>query len=51
MHGALMSLTFRFELFAIRLVEFMFFAGVIGCAVAIFLSWISILRDGLTEDD
>lgn len=46
-----MSLTFRFELLAMRLVEFMFFAGIIGCAVAIFLSWISITRDGLTDDE
>ena len=30
--------------------EFMFFAGLIGCAFVVILSWISILRDGFSDD-
>jgi hypothetical protein len=45
-----MTLTFRLAVLAIHLVEFMFFAGIIGCAVAILLSWISIAGDGFSPD-
>lgn len=34
----------------IRILEFMFFAGLIGCAFVVVLSWISILKDGFSDD-
>jgi len=46
-----MTLTFRLAVWAIRVVEFMFFAGIIGCAVAVVFSWVSIVRDVVTPDD
>jgi hypothetical protein len=33
-----------------RILEFMFFAGLIGCAFVVVLSWISILKDGFSDD-
>jgi|GEM_PF-3555934 len=30
--------------------EVMFFVGLVGCASAIVLSWIDILKDGFTDD-
>lgn len=35
----------RFEIFCMRLVEVLFFTGLIGCAVAVVLSWISIFKN------
>ena len=35
----------------LRVLEVMFFAGLIGCAITVIMSWISILRDGLAKDD
>jgi hypothetical protein len=34
----------------IRILECMFFAGLIGCAFVVVLSWISILKDGFSDD-
>jgi len=46
-----MTLTFRLALWAMYLVEFMFFAGIIGCAIAVVFSWVSIVGDVITPDD
>jgi len=34
---------------ALRLVEIMFFTGLIGCAVVVTISWISIFREGFSD--
>jgi hypothetical protein len=46
-----MTLNFRLAVLAIHLVEFMFFAGILGCAVAIIFSWVTITKDGFSKDD
>ena len=45
-----MDVTYKLAVLAIRIVEFMFFAGVIGCSVAVLFSWVSILKDGLSKE-
>jgi hypothetical protein len=47
----LMTLTFRLSVLAIHLVEFIFFAGILGCATAVLYSWVSIVRDVISKDD
>jgi hypothetical protein len=37
--------------FAARVLEVMFFTGLIGCALMIIVSWIEIFADGLSDDD
>ena len=32
-------------------VEIMFFIGLVGCAVVVFISWISIFKTGFSKDD
>ncbi len=46
----LMTLNFRLAVLAIHLVEFMFFAGIIGCSAAVIFSWVSIAKDGFSKD-
>jgi hypothetical protein len=36
---------------AMYVIETMFFLGLIGCAFAVVLSWIDILRDGFNNND
>lgn len=36
-------------LFAIRVVEVMFFSGLVGCASVVVVSWISIFKDGFSD--
>jgi hypothetical protein len=36
-------------LFATRVVEVMFFTGLVGCASVVFASWISIFKDGFSD--
>ncbi len=38
-------------IWAIRVVEVMFFTGLIGCVATVLLSWISILRVAFTSKD
>jgi len=45
-----MPLTFKISVLAIHIVEFLFFAGIIGCATAVVFSWISIVKDVVTRD-
>ncbi len=46
-----MTLSFRLAVLAIHVVEFIFFAGIIGCSVAIIFSWVSIVREVVSKDD
>jgi hypothetical protein len=46
-----MTLSFRLAVFAIHLVEFMFFAGILGCAAAVLFSWVSIVGDVVSKDE
>ncbi len=34
-----------------RVVEVVFFTGLIGCALVVIFSWISIFGDGFTNDE
>ena len=45
-----MTLTFRLAVLAVHVVEVMFFVGILGCAVAIVFSWVSISKDGFSKD-
>jgi len=42
-------MVYSLMLFATRIVEIMFFAGLAGCASVIFISWISIFKDGFSD--
>jgi hypothetical protein len=44
-------MSYRLAVIAIRCVEFLFFAGIIGCSMAVLFSWISIVKDGFTGKD
>jgi hypothetical protein len=33
-----------------RVIEYVFFTGLFGCAVVVAVSWVSIFRDGFTRD-
>ncbi len=46
-----MTLTYRLTVLAVHIVEFMFFAGLIGCATAVLFSWVSIVRDVVSPDE
>lgn len=46
-----MTLGYRFAVLAVHVVQFVFFAGLIGCATAVLFSWVSIVRDVLTPDE
>ncbi|MEI9968297.1 MAG: hypothetical protein WDM87_06605 [Terracidiphilus sp.] len=46
-----MTLSFRLAVLAIHVVEFMFFAGILGCATAIIFSWVSIVKDVVSKDE
>jgi hypothetical protein len=35
---------------ALRVLEVMFFVGLVGCAAGIVMSWIDILKDGFTDE-
>jgi hypothetical protein len=39
------------ELFAIRAVTTLFFVGLAGCAVVVVISWVSVLKGSLTDED
>jgi hypothetical protein len=34
-----------------RAIEIFFFTGLIGCAVVVAISWVSIFRTGFSKDD
>ena len=34
---------------AMRLIEILFFAGLIGCTMVVLISWISIFREGFSD--
>jgi hypothetical protein len=35
--------------FAMRIVEILFFTGLIGCAVVVVVSWVSIFKEGFSD--
>ena len=45
-----MTWTFKLAVWAIRLVEVMFFLGITGCASVVVISWISIFKDGFSKE-
>jgi len=44
------SIGFLLATWAIRLLECMFFLGLLGCVSTVIISWVSIVRSSLTED-
>ena len=44
-------MAFRLAVFAMRVLEVMFFTGLLGCAVVVVLSWISVGRDSFTDEN
>jgi hypothetical protein len=44
-------MTHKLVLWCMRAIELMFFIGLIGCAVVVAISWISIFRSGFSKDD
>jgi len=43
-------MAFRMAELAIRVLEVMFFTGLLGCAVAVILSWISVGQGCFTDE-
>ena len=44
-------MTFKLMVWSLYLIEIMFFTGLIGCAVAVGFSWVSIFKSGFTDKD
>ncbi|HWE84358.1 MAG TPA: hypothetical protein VG267_05405 [Terracidiphilus sp.] len=42
-------MAFRWEVLAMRVLEVMFFTGLLGCVVVVILSWIYIGKDSFTD--
>jgi hypothetical protein len=40
----------RIEIIIMKIIEGAFFAGLIGCAAVVVISWVSILKEGFTKD-
>ncbi len=40
---------YKLAILAIRILEFMFFTGLVGCAAAVILSWISVGKGCFTD--
>jgi len=38
-----------FMILATRVVEILFFTGIVGCALVVVISWISIFKDGFSD--
>jgi hypothetical protein len=38
-----------FMILAMRVIEILFFTGIVGCALVVVISWISIFRDGISN--
>ena len=42
---------FQIAVWFMKLIEILFFAGLIGCAVTVLISWVSIFKEGFSNDD
>ena len=42
-------MTHSMMVLAVRLVEIMFFSGLIGCTLVVLISWISIFKEGFSD--
>jgi hypothetical protein len=42
-------MTHYMMVFAVRLVQIMFFSGLIGCTLVVVISWISIFKEGFSD--
>lgn len=40
----------HFGSWTMRVLELMFFTGITGCALVVVISWISILKDGFSDN-
>jgi len=49
--GSLKTMAFHITYWATHILDVAFFAGLAGCASVIILSWISILKEGFSNDD
>lgn len=41
----------RIPVLIMRIVEIAFFTGLVGCAIVVLISWVSILKEGLSKDN
>jgi hypothetical protein len=41
----------KLVLLSVRVIEVMFFTGLLGCVLVVVISWISIFKDGFTDQD
>jgi hypothetical protein len=41
----------KVEVLAMRVLEVMFFTGLVGCALVVIISWISIFKSGFSDKD
>ena len=44
-------MTLRLMIWGARILEGMFFTGLIGCASVVVISWVSIFKEGFSNDD
>jgi hypothetical protein len=49
--GSHTTMAFQITYWSTHVLDVAFFAGLAGCASVIILSWISILKDGFSDDD
>jgi hypothetical protein len=49
LNGRVPIMAFRWEVLAMRVLEVMFFTGLLGCVVVVILSWIYIGKDSFTD--
>jgi hypothetical protein len=42
---------FKFAVWALRVLETMFFAGLAGCAIVVVISWFSVGKGALTDKE
>ena len=49
--GSLATMLYLITYWITHVLDVAFFAGLAGCASVVILSWISILRDGFSDDD
>jgi hypothetical protein len=44
-------MTLRLLIWGARILEVMFFAGLVGCAAVVVISWVSIFKEGFSNED
>jgi hypothetical protein len=45
------AMLFQLIVWSFRVLEVMFFTGLIGCSLVVVISWVSIFKDGFSDKD